>query len=102
MDPLEAILRKIEAEPLDSVMARERTAFDDLARPLGERLVLFGAGPLGKAVLAGLRKAGVEPLAFADNNRNLWGQQVMGLPVISPTQAAELYGQTACFVVTIY
>ena len=102
LDPLEIILRKIEAEPLDAVLGRERTTFDDLARPLGDRLLLFGAGPLGKAVLTGLRKTGVEPLAFADNNRNLWGQQVMGLTVLSPAEAVELHGRTACFVVTIY
>ncbi|MGA6984724.1 MAG: FkbM family methyltransferase [Terriglobales bacterium] len=99
---LESILRRIEAEPPDAVRARERRAFDDLASPLGEKLVLFGVGPLGKAVLAGLRKAGVEPLAFADNNRDRWQQQVMGLPVLSPAEAVERYGQTACFVVTIY
>jgi FkbM family methyltransferase len=102
LEQLENILQWIEAEPPDAVRARECSAFDDLASPLGERLVLFGAGPLGKSVLAGLRKAGVEPLAFADNNRNLWHRQVMGLPVMSATEAAELYGKTACFVVTIY
>jgi FkbM family methyltransferase len=99
---LENILRRIEAEPPETVRARECSAFDDLASPLGGRLVLFGAGPLGKAILAGLRKAGVEPLAFADNNRDLWHQQVMGLAVLSPTEAAEQYGESACFVVTIY
>ena len=102
LEQLETILRRIEAEPTDTVRARERSAFDDLASPLGERLVLFGAGPLGKSVLAGLRKAGVEPLAFADNSRDLWHRQVMGLPVLSPTEAAERHGKTACFVVTIY
>lgn len=102
VEQLENILRRIETEPPDAVRARERRAFDDLASPLGEKLVLFGAGPLGKSVLAGLRKAGVEPLAFGDNNRDLWHQQVLGLPVLSPTEAAERYGKTACFVVTIY
>ena len=102
LEQLEDILRRIEAEPPDAVRARERSAFDDLAHPLGEKLVLFGAGPLGKDVLAGLRKVGVEPLAFADNNRDRWHQQVMGLPVLSATEAVELYGKTACFVVTIY
>jgi FkbM family methyltransferase len=102
LEQLENILRRIETEPLDTVRARERGTFDELASPLGERLVLFGAGPLGKRVLAGLRKAGVEPLAFADNNPNLWNQQVMGLPVLPPTEAVELYGKTACFIVTIY
>jgi FkbM family methyltransferase len=102
VEQLENILHRIEAEPPDSVRARERRSFDDLASPLGERIVLFGAGPLGKSVLAGLRQAGVEPLAFADNNRDLWHRQVAGLPVLSAAEAVELYGQTACFVVTIY
>lgn len=152
MERLENILRRIEAEPPDAVRARERCTFDDLASPLGERLVLFGAGPLGKDVLAGLRKAGVEPLAFADNKLggerrealdqkreadsrrkgdrrrkekgflgentssgyplndspstlgtgDLSHEQVMGLPVLSATEAVELYGKNACFVVTIY
>ena len=102
VEQLENILRRIEAEPLDAVRARGRRAFDDLSSPLGDKLVLFGAGPLGKGVLAGLRKAGVEPLAFADNNRDRWHQQVMGLPVLSPAEAVEQYGQNSCFVVTIY
>jgi hypothetical protein len=102
VEQLESILRRVEAETPDAVRARERSAFDDLARPLGERLVLFGAGPLGKSVLAGLRKAGVEPLAFADNKRDLWHQRVLGLPVLSATEAVEQYGKTACFVVTVY
>jgi FkbM family methyltransferase len=102
LEQLEDILRRIETEPPDTVRARERSKFDDLASPLGEKLVLFGAGPLGRGVLAGLRKAGVEPLAFADNNRDLWHREVMGLTVLPPTEAAELYGKTACFVVTIY
>jgi FkbM family methyltransferase len=101
-DELENMLRRIAVDPPDEVRKRERNAFDNLARPLGERLVLFGAGPLGRGVLAGLRKAGIEPVAFADNNRELWGQQVMGLAVLPPTEAAELHGETACFVITIY
>jgi FkbM family methyltransferase len=102
LEQLESILRRIEAEAPDAVRARESSEFDNLAGPLGGKLVLFGAGPLGKGVLAGLRKAGVEPLAFADNNRDLWHREVMGLPVLSPAEAAELHATTACFVVTIY
>jgi FkbM family methyltransferase len=102
VDRLEDILQRIETEPPDAVRARERSAFDDLASPLSEKLVLFGAGPLGKGILAGLRKAGVEPLAFADNNRDLWHKQVMGLSVLPAPEAVEIHGQTACFVVTVY
>ena len=101
-DELENILQRIAIDPPEDVQKRERNAFDDLARPLGDRLVLFGAGPLGRGVLAGLRKAGIEPVAFADNNRELWDKKVMGLAVLPPKEAADLHGKTACFVVTIY
>lgn len=99
---LENILRQIETEPPESVRERERSAFDDIAGPFSERLVLFGAGPLGKSILAGLRRAGIEPLAFTDNNHKLWGKEVSGLRVLSPDEAAKVHGETACFVVTIY
>jgi FkbM family methyltransferase len=99
---LENVLRQIESEPPEGVRARERNTFDEIAGPFGERLVLFGAGPLGKGVLAGLRQAGVEPLSFADNNQELWGKDVSGLLVLSPDDAVRAYGETACFVVTIY
>ncbi len=102
VEQLESILRRIDAETPEAAMARERRIFDDLANPLGERLVLFGAGPLGRDVLAGLRKAGVEPLAFGDNNPKSQGREVMGLSVLSAAEAVDLYGQKACFVVTIY
>jgi FkbM family methyltransferase len=106
---LEGVLRRIEAEPPESLRARERNTFDDIAGRCNQRLVLFGAGPLGKVVLAGLRRAGVEPLAFADNRIGaaLQGDdalrpQLMGLPVLSAAEAVERYGKTACFVVAIY
>lgn len=98
----ENIVREIESEPLEKVVDRERNAFNEIAGPFKERLILFGAGPLGRGILAGLRKAGVEPLGFADNNKKLWGMDVSGLRVFSPDDAAQAYGNSACFVVTIY
>ena len=98
----EKILGRIQSESREAVRHRESRAFDQLAGPLATRLVLFGAGPLGRSALAGLRKAGVEPLAFADNNRSLWGMYVDGLVVVPPNEAANRYGHSACFVVTIY
>jgi FkbM family methyltransferase len=73
-----------------------------LAGAFADRLVLFGAGPLGKATLAGLRRAAQEPLAFADNDRRLWGRRIDGIVVLPPDEAARLYAHCACFVVTIY
>jgi len=100
--PLEASLREWLLEDVNSAMQRERTAFDEQAAPLSNRLILFGAGGLGCKTLAGLRQVGIEPLAFADNNASLWGHQVEGVPVFSPQAAAQQFGDHAAFVVTIW
>jgi FkbM family methyltransferase len=85
-----------------AVIARGRRLFDELAAPFAERLVLFGAGALGRRTLAGLRQFGIEPLAFADNNPALWGTPVDGVTVLEPGEAARQFGDSAAFVVTVF
>jgi len=85
-----------------SAAKRERSAFDRLAWPFAERLVLFGAGALGRKTAAGLRLSGIEPLAFADNNPACWGKTIDGLEVCSPEEAASRFSARAAFVVTIW
>ena len=99
---LEDILSAMCAEPQASVIERERSLFDQLTGPLGNTLVLFGAGPLGRQTLTGLRQCGVAPAFFTDNRSALWGTRVDGLEVLPPSDAAARYGQSACFVVTVY
>jgi FkbM family methyltransferase len=99
---LDKVLLELESEPLVRTLERERTAFDRIAGPFSDSLVLFGAGFLGRFTLAGLRKAGLQPLAFSDNNPSLWGSSIDGLEVLSPLDAAAKYGEKAAFVVTIY
>jgi FkbM family methyltransferase len=81
---------------------RERSAFDKLLADCGNRLVLFGAGNLGRKVLQCLRSTGIEPLAFADNSESKWGSHVDDVPILSPKEAAKRYGASALFVVTIW
>jgi len=102
VDKLEDVLDRIQSENVEAASLREARAFDELAAPFSAKLVLCGAGPLGRGTLAGLRRAGVEPLAFADNNSQLWGREIDGLKVLSPQDAAARNGDSACFVVTIY
>ena len=82
--------------------AREGAAFDLAAGPSPHRIVLFGAGHFGRRTLSGLRKAGIEPIAFADNNPRLWNTSVEGVEVISPQEAAQRHGEQATFVITIW
>lgn len=90
------------AEPLDAVVERERTAFDRLLATCDGQLVLFGAGSFGRKALQSLRGGGIEPLAFSDNGESKWGTEVDGIPVLSPSDAANRYGTSTLFVVTIW
>jgi FkbM family methyltransferase len=95
-------LDRLLSEPLSLVRDRENSAFDKLLAGCENRLVLFGAGNLGRKVLQCVRSIGIEPLAFADNSQSKWGSYVDGVPVLSPKDAAARYGASATFLVTIW
>jgi FkbM family methyltransferase len=99
---LTAALDELFAEGEAAATVRERSAFDLAAAPFKESIVLFGAGNVGRRTLAGLRKAGIEPLAFADNDERLWNTSLQGVEVLSPTEAARRHGNHATFVITIW
>ena len=102
---IETYLSRLEAilsESVASVKEREAHAFDRQLAECRGRVVLFGAGSLGKTALKCLRTIGVEPLAFCDNNQDRWNETVDGMPVLSPTGAAEQYGSSALFIVSIW
>jgi FkbM family methyltransferase len=81
---------------------RESEAYDLQAGLAKRPVVLFGAGQLGHITLVGLRRLGVEPIAFTDNNSRLWNTEVDGVQVLSAQEAARLHGEEAIFIVTIW
>lgn len=85
-----------------TMIDRQKFFFREATSGMDARYVLFGAGRLGRITLAGLRKAGVEPLAFMDNNPKLWNTMIEGLQVLSPQSGAEKFGSKAIFVITVY
>lgn len=95
-------LEELLAEGVEGARQREATAFDELAGSSANKLVLFGAGNLGSRTLTGLRKIGLEPQCFVDNEKALWGKKRNGLPVLSPEEGSKLYGDRATFAVTIW
>lgn len=99
---LASLLDEILDEEVNAARERERTIFDKKTQSLSKSLVLFGAGGLGRKTLNGLRLIGIEPLAFTDNNPNLWGKTIDGLQVVSPASAAEIWKESAAFIVTIW
>ena len=99
---LDKELENLLAEGTEGARLREANTFDKLAAPYAAEFVLFGAGNLGRRTLTGLRKVGIEPLAFVDNDTQRWGENCNGVPVLSPREGAKLYGTRAAFVVTIW
>jgi FkbM family methyltransferase len=95
-------LERLFDEPLDAVRERERSALDRLLDDCGRRVVLFGAGGLGRNAVATLRSIGVEPLAITDNNDELWDTAIEGVGVLPPERAAAQFGATALFIVSIW
>jgi FkbM family methyltransferase len=97
-----AEVEQILSEGPSSAEDRARRAFDEAAGPNRRSIVLFGAGSIGRLTLSGLRKAGVEPVAFADNNPQLWGKSVDDVAVFSLPDAVQRFDRTAAFVCAIW
>jgi FkbM family methyltransferase len=64
-------------------------------------LVFYGAGTTGRHMLARLRRAGRTLDAWADDTPSLRGTTIEGVPVMTPADAAERFGDEAVFVVTM-
>src|SRR5438067_631097 len=94
-------LEELLGESPHSARRRAREAYDGIADRHGDAIVIFGAGGLGRKVLAGLREVGIEPLAFVDNNPDLWGKLVEGISVRRPEDAVSDLGDSATFVIAI-
>ena len=76
---------------------------DELKLALGryDGIVLYGAGSSGIALLLALRRAGVEPLCFADGAPKKWGTACMGLEVLPPQELAGRFGANILVLVCI-
>lgn len=96
--PLDGIL----TESVEGVRARERTALPTLLQSANGRVVLYGAGTLGRRALGLLTSLGATVLAFSDNDPAKWGTRVEDIDVLSPEHMARQYGASAIVFVTIW
>ncbi|MDO8682987.1 MAG: FkbM family methyltransferase [Armatimonadota bacterium] len=101
MPTLDDRLNEILGRNADHVVSEQSDRVRGLVSSRGGSIIIFGAGRLGRDVLDGLKRTGIQPLAFADNNPASWGKAVDGLKVISPKEAAAYTGK-AVFVTGVY
>lgn len=64
-------------------------------------IVLYGAGSSGIALLLALRRAGIEPVCFADGAPEKWGAACMGLEVVPPQELTGRFGVNILVLVCI-
>jgi FkbM family methyltransferase len=100
--PYDLEFASLFAESTSAVVDRELHELDRLLERSGNRIVLYGAGSIGRRALSCLRSIGVEPLAFADADPLRWGTTLENVRILSPQQAAGYYGADATFLVTIW
>jgi FkbM family methyltransferase len=96
------------AGSLDELMNRP-SSLERVAAPAqkaleaaGGRLVLVGAGPFGLDAARACRKAGLQPVAFADNNAKRQGTEIAGLPVMSPADAVKQFGGSVVYLISVF
>lgn len=76
-----AAFRALKVEVLARTLLRER-----------EGVVIWGAGPTGKAFSVALRERGVEVRAFVELDPRKLGQEIHGAPVVPPTRVTDFPG----------
>lgn len=83
--------RLLSSETVECAKRRENLAFW-AAMDGRTKIVLFGCGGVGRKTLAGLRKVGIEPIGFCDNDPAKWGSMIDGLEVYGPDSIFGLVG----------
>jgi FkbM family methyltransferase len=97
---LENRLNRLLSESPASVLYRERNTLEKIIGSLDGDFILFGAGNLGRKVVKILKRIGKTPAAFIDNNPSLWGKEVEGVPIMSPTESAKQFDPREVGVIT--
>jgi FkbM family methyltransferase len=101
LDELDSLAELLDESP-EEVRVRELTALLTLLESADHRVVLFGAGTLGRRAFTLLQAIGATVLAFSDNNPALWNTKIEDITVLSPREAAHWFGTNAIFFVTIW
>ena len=97
---LDRRLQMLLSESLDSIRDREVHELERRMGNLDRDFIVFGAGNLGRRVLRTLARNGKTPIALIDNNPSLWGTELDGIPIMSPTECAKRWNPEQLGVLT--
>jgi FkbM family methyltransferase len=101
-DAIRSLIAELRKETAAQIVDREHAAWRNAAGDDPRGMLIFGCGQLGRFVLPGVRAAGLEPLAFCDNNPQRWGREIDGLPVMGPAEALRRFGAGTPILTAIY
>lgn len=87
---------------LPNAAGQESRILDTIEPDWANRLVIYGAGRLGHRLLDGLRKHGVEPMAFVDRNPAQYNSCMAGLEVLPPEAASQRFGADVVIAVAVW
>jgi FkbM family methyltransferase len=91
----------LDGKTIEELRNWENNIFSEMLSQTNGRIVLFGAGAMGRKLLEVLRQERIEPIAFSDNDSFKWGKTIDGLIVLSPEEAAKTYGDNSLFIITV-
>ena len=96
-------LDRLLSESTSAVLKRETDSLEQKIGSLDKPFLLFGAGHLGRMALKKLAGISKRPVAFIDNNPQLWGETIQGVPIMSPAEASKKFDPaTTGVIVTIW
>lgn len=95
-------MEDILALDIESLREKRIAHWRNLLTMSDGHLVVFGAGELGLKTLNGLIAEGIWPRAILDNRATSSSPAIMGVPVLTPLEAASFFGKDTLCLVAVF
>jgi FkbM family methyltransferase len=95
-------LNEVLSESIEDAIKRRNSAFSEIFLEKNKKVILFGAGSIGRKLNNYLRSEGIKPIAFVDNDSTKQSTIIDGTPVFSPAEAVAMHGNQCLFIITAW
>jgi FkbM family methyltransferase len=89
-------------ECLPEIAASEAHLLDNVFGDDRPPVVLYGFGDVGRRLLSGLRRAGINPVCIIDNRLSADNTTLDGIPCLGTEEGCRRFGDQAVFVVSLF